>query len=123
MNVVVDMNLSPIWCDVLKDAGHCALHWSDVGPADSSDDEIMSWAQRNDTVILTADLDFSRILALSDRKSPSIVLMRLGRHAPASHSSILLKALERFAEELSKGAVLSIDIRRLRARLLPLSND
>jgi predicted nuclease of predicted toxin-antitoxin system len=123
MNVVVDMDPSPIWCDVLKEAGHHAQHWVSIGAADSSDDEIMSWAERNDHVILTSNLDFTRIRALSDRKSPSVVLMRLGRHSPALHRSVLLEALEHFAEELSAGAVLSIDTRGLRARLFPLTHD
>lgn len=28
MKLLVDMNLSPLWVDVLKGAGHDALHWS-----------------------------------------------------------------------------------------------
>ena len=45
MRIVVDMNLSPRWVDVLTDAGFDATHWLDLGPADATDSQIMDFAR------------------------------------------------------------------------------
>ena len=123
MKIVVDMNLSPNWCSVLNRAGHSSQHWSEIGAADSEDREIVDWARANGHIILTADLDFTGILATSGDLRPSVIVMRLGRHSPALHGSLLTGASEMFAEDLRKGAVLSIDNKSLRARLLLLARD
>ena len=52
------MNLSPNWCGYLNAEGHDAIHWSEVGPPQTTDVEIMRWAS-----VLTNDLDFGAILA------------------------------------------------------------
>ncbi len=31
MKLLVDMNLSPAWVDVLRQAGFEAIHWSEIG--------------------------------------------------------------------------------------------
>lgn len=43
MKILVDMNLSPAWIDVLKSAGLEATHWSTVGAPGAPDREIMLW--------------------------------------------------------------------------------
>jgi len=45
MKLLIDMNPSPRWVGVFEDAGFEALHWSDVGPLDAPDAEIMSFAR------------------------------------------------------------------------------
>jgi predicted nuclease of predicted toxin-antitoxin system len=37
MNFLVDMNLSPNWADFLNEAGHIAVHWSNVGAPTAGD--------------------------------------------------------------------------------------
>ena len=63
MKLLVDMNLSPRWIDLLTEAGFEAAHWSAVGAANASDTEIVGYASAHDYVVLTHDLDFSAILA------------------------------------------------------------
>ena len=31
LKIVIDLNLSPDWCDVFRAAGWDAMHWSEVG--------------------------------------------------------------------------------------------
>ena len=52
MKIVVDMNLSPRWAKFLADAGYEAVHWSQVGPGDASDQDLMGWAAEQDHVVL-----------------------------------------------------------------------
>jgi hypothetical protein len=53
------------------------LRVTDVLPATASDAQVVAQAQRNDRIILTQDLDFSDIVALSGAERPSLVILRL----------------------------------------------
>jgi predicted nuclease of predicted toxin-antitoxin system len=70
MKLLVDMNLSPEWVAVLKEAGWETEHWSKVGDPRAADSEIMAWATKHGHVVFTHDLDFGSLLALdSGRKT------------------------------------------------------
>jgi len=45
MKFLLDMNLAPRWCEEFMRRGHEAVHWSDVGPYDAPDIELMIWAR------------------------------------------------------------------------------
>jgi len=72
MRVLIDMNLSPAWASFLRDAGFAADHWSEMGARTAADRDIMQWAADRGAVVLTADLDFSAILAASGENGPSV---------------------------------------------------
>ena len=78
MKLIVDMNLSPRWVQVLVDAGFEATHWSSLGAHNAPDSEIMAYASVNDSVVLTHDLDFGSILAATHGEKPSVVQIRAG---------------------------------------------
>ena len=46
-------------------------------PASASDEEIISFAAREQRCVITQDLDFSALMALSGRTAPSIITLRL----------------------------------------------
>jgi predicted nuclease of predicted toxin-antitoxin system len=119
VKIVVDMNLSTLWVGVLRSAGYEAVHWSRVGSGGDSDDEIVSYADRNASIIMTRDLDFGEYIATSGRNWPSVVQLRARRGAPAFHSKLVLKALAETREALEHGALVTIDADRVRVRLLP----
>ncbi len=58
MKILVDMNLSPRWKNLLTQAGFEAIHWSEIGPGNAPDRSLFDYAARNNFVILTHDLDF-----------------------------------------------------------------
>lgn len=122
MNILIDMNLSPAWADFLTGAGFTAVHWSNEGAPDASDREIMAWASENSFIILTADLDFSAILAATQRRSPSVILLRSGSLALETVGSAVLDAIRQAREELVGGAIVSVDVEKARIRVLPLGN-
>ena len=121
MKVLVDMNLSPRWVGFLADAGFEAIHWSEVGAGNASDSEVMGWAAESGYVVLTADLDFGAILAATQRRGPSVVLLRSENLAPDVAGNMVLAAIRQAVQELADGAILSIDANRARLRILPLS--
>ena len=74
MKLLVDMNLSPRWVQLLRDAGWEAAHWSTVGKPNATDSEITAYAAANNYVILTSDLDFGAILASTRELLPRSAL-------------------------------------------------
>ena len=50
MKLLIDMNLSPRWVDVLVNAGIEAAHWSAIGAYSAPDSEIMAYAKANDYI-------------------------------------------------------------------------
>lgn len=117
---MIDMNLSPIWERVLKDAGWEAVHWSCIGDPGASDKEIMTWAKTNEHVVFTHDLDFGSILAATKADCPSVVQIRIQDVNPHHIVDLVVSALGRFQEHLEKGALISIDENKSRVRILPM---
>jgi len=75
MKILIDMNLSPDWVQVLESAGHEAVHWSVVGNHDAPDLELFQWAIMRGYTVFTHDLDFGAILAATETRAPSVVQM------------------------------------------------
>lgn len=103
MRILIDMNLSPQWVDVLEDEGHTATHWHSVGEQDASDRTLMQWAKRNGYVVFTHDLDLSAILAATQAAAPSVVQMRTDDVLPSAHSQPVLRAFRQSETDLEKG--------------------
>lgn len=120
MRFLIDMNLSPRWVDSLAAAGIQAAHWSRLGDSTAPDAVIMSFAAANDYVVVTHDLDFSAILAVTHGERPSVVQIRADNLSPEKIGSRVTAALRQAMPELERGALLVIDVHRTRLRLLPL---
>lgn len=120
MKLLVDMNLSPRWVNLLAGAGFEAAHWSTVGACAATDPEIMAFAKTNGYVVLTHDLDFGAILAATQGEKPSVVQIRAADVSPDVIGKSVLAALQQMAVELEAGALLTIDPNRARLRVLPL---
>jgi predicted nuclease of predicted toxin-antitoxin system len=76
MKLLIDMNLSPGWVGLLRDSGWDTEHWSGVGAANATDSQIMDFAALNGYVVVTHDLDFGAILAVTHGRKPSVVQIR-----------------------------------------------
>ena len=120
MKFLIDMNLAPRWVGWLCDGGLEAVHWSQIGAFDAPDYEIMAYAVEHDFVVFTHDLDFGTILAATGGGKPSVVQIRGADIRPEAVGEILLRALQQMAQELEQGALLTIDAKRARLRILPL---
>ena len=120
MKLLVDMNLSPRWIGLLKDSGVEAMHWSMVGKINATDADIMAYAMTNDCIVLTHDLDFSAILAVTHGEKPSVVQIRADDVSPSAIGMQVVTALRQMESELEAGALLTIDPSRTRLNLLPL---
>ncbi|VEN73748.1 conserved hypothetical protein [Candidatus Desulfarcum epimagneticum] len=120
MKIVLDMNLSPIWAPYLEAGGYEARHWSEIGAVSASDIEIMKWARNNGFVVFTHDLDFGTLLYTTKAVAPSVVQLRIEDIRPESVGKLVLIALSKAKSEIEQGALVTIDPRKNRVRLLPL---
>lgn len=119
MRLLIDMNLSPRWAEWLNSAGHQAKHWSAVGPGGAPDADLLSHAKASGTVLITQDLDFGAILAVSGDNRPSVIQVRAEDNSPEAIGPMLLKAIELMTAELNAGALVTVEPARNRVRLLP----
>lgn len=120
LRVVIDVNLSPEWVSVLRNAGFDAVHWVDVGSPSALDREIMDWAVAKGYAIFSHDLDFSTMLALTQAEGPSLIQIRGPHVLPEQMADALVSSLHRFRSDLEAGALLLIEPGRSRVRILPL---
>jgi predicted nuclease of predicted toxin-antitoxin system len=120
MKVLLDMNLSPQWVKLLTDSGFEVLHWFTTGNPGAPDIEIFEFARLNGYIIITHDIDFTQLLALTGAESPSVILIRAKNIMVNSFSEKLIKALKENKEVITNGAILVIDDDKMRIRILPL---
>lgn len=120
---IVDMNASPAWVDFLNERGHTAAHWSSLGDIEALDQVIMSYAKERGAIVLTADLDFGELLAVSGDTGPSVLTIRMGDLRPETIGDRVAQTLTLCEQELTAGALVVIDPERRRLRLLPLRED
>jgi predicted nuclease of predicted toxin-antitoxin system len=120
MKVLIDMNLSPAWIEDLKEAGIESVHWSQIGKPDAPDLEILHWASKEGYVVFTHDLDFGSLLAAHKTACPSVIQIRTQDVSPAFLSKTVTLALKQFEHYIEKGALITIDEKRARVRVLPI---
>ncbi len=120
LKILVDMNLSPGWVEVFRAAGWEAVHWSQVGRADTPDAEVFAYARAQGAVVFTSDLDFPAILAAVRSRLPSVVQLRSGSLLPSRSGERVVRVLRQVSEALQQGAVVVIEAGRHRVRVLPL---
>ena len=120
LKLLIDMNLSPAWVQVLRKHGWQAMHWSTVGDPGASDEEIMDWAVAHQYVVFTHDLDFGTMLALSHQVGPSVLQVRTQDTLPDYLEGSVIAALTQHEGDLSDGALVVVDEGRSRVRVLPI---
>jgi predicted nuclease of predicted toxin-antitoxin system len=120
IQLVVDMNLSPDWITELANHGWSSVHWSNVGNPRADDKEIMEWARTNGFVVFTHDLDFGTTLALTHETGPSVLQVRGQNVMPQHMAPFVVAALRQHDAMLATGAIVVVEERKCRVRVLPL---
>ena len=120
---LADMNISPLTVEQLKNHKWDIIRVSEIMDIRSKDTEILLYAKENDRVIITHDIDFSMLLAISGLKKPSVINLRLEENRPDLVTNRLLMVVAGMENELTEGAVLSVDEVSIRYRLLPIAGD
>ena len=115
------MPLSPHLAAWLAGFGHDAVHAVTLGLSTASDVEIIAVARREQRTIITADLDYPRLLALARAAEPSLILFRGGNWKDSDIRARLAAILDRIATSEIAGSIIVVEHERIRRRRLPLT--
>ncbi len=122
MRFLADMGVSQAVVIWLRENRHVAWHLRERGLQRLPDREIFRLAGEEGRIVLTFDLDFSEIAALS-RQTTSVILFRLTNERSANVVRRLESALGQESGALESGAILTIEEHRVRIRRLPLGSS
>ncbi len=120
MKILVDMNLSPDWVNVLSQHNVQSVHWKDIGESNAADIELINWAKDHNYIIFTHDLDFGSLLRLTQAEGPSVIQVRTQDVTVSNQGDMIISVLNDYRSFLEKGALLTLDEEKLRMRILPL---
>lgn len=120
MNFLVDMPLSPDLAGWLRAQGHDAVHASELSLHQSPDEMILAAAAGQNRVIITADLDFPMLLAISRAGGPGLILLRGGNYTEAESLECVSRVLMSIAHDELPKSIVVVDRERVRRRWLPI---
>lgn len=119
MKFLLDMPVSVLLLDVLQAHGHEGVHAYQIGKDRAPDDELLEIARRESRVIITADLDFPRLMALSLMKGPGLILFRGGNYSDSEMCDLLARVLGKVRPETLARSICVVDRKRIRVTRLP----
>lgn len=121
MRILADVHISPSTVLRLNDLGHDAVRADTILPGSAADRAIVGLAVAEDRVILTQDLDFSEIIALSGDVRPSLITLRLSDPTVENVNLVLESVLPDLEPAVVAGIAATVEDNRTRIRQLPIS--
>lgn len=105
MRFLLDANLSPKLVAALSATGHTSRHVDEIGLLGASDVTIFDRAAADGDVLITADSDFTNLLAARGSSGPWVVLLRHVAELPwREHEALLIANLPVVLADLEEGA-------------------
>lgn len=121
MKFLGDMGISPQTIRQLRRLGYDAVHLGEQGLARMPDPNILDKARAEGRILLTVDLDFAQLVAISGEQLPSVILFRLGNATRAALENRLFAVLKACHNDLEEGAIVSVSDDGFRVRALPVN--
>jgi len=120
---LANMGISPDTVTWLRGLGYDAIHLDKEGLGRLPDSQILVRAHAEGYIVLTHDLDFGDLMAASGASAPSVIIFRLRNMRPDSVNRHLRQIIERFDQELERGAIITVTEANIRVRDLPIETD
>ena len=120
IRLLADVHISPKTVADLQKQGYEIMRSSEFLPANAPDINILEFARTENWVVLTQDLDFSMLVALSRYSQPSLITLRLSSAKPDTVTQKLLEVLPQIEEALQEGSAITIQDESIRIRKLPV---
>lgn len=121
MRLLVDESIQQQVAVLLTEAGHDAVHLSDLDLLGATDEQVLASAYETGRTLITADTDFGALLSVTGSSGPSVLLLRRpGRHVP-QRADAILSAVETARLHIEAGALVVVEPHRLRIRQLPIT--
>jgi predicted nuclease of predicted toxin-antitoxin system len=121
LKLLLDMNVTPRLVSFLTTSGVDSAHWQEVGRASAEDSDIADFAAEHDLTVVTHDLDFGALLSRTGRRSPSVIQIRADDLSVEQLGDKIVWLVENYAEEIAGGALVTLDLLRVRIRILPIT--
>jgi len=118
-----DECISPSTVTFLIKLGYKAVHAEDAKMSTAKDAEILNYTAQKDMILITQDLDFSALLALSGKSHPGVITLRLKFPSPENVNKSLKKLLDSQKEKQIKGSIIILEETKIRFRKLPILPD
>jgi predicted nuclease of predicted toxin-antitoxin system len=119
---LLDMPVSSLLLTVLHAYGHEGVHAHQIGKDRATDRELLEIARREHRIVITADLGFPRLLALTSAEGPGLILFRGGNYSDAEMCELLERVLAEVEPERLVNSICVVDRRRVRLTRLPLQH-
>jgi predicted nuclease of predicted toxin-antitoxin system len=120
MRLLLDQGLPRSTVLHLLNDGIEAVHVGDRGLATASDTTNLDFGRQETMVVVTLDADFHALLALSGATRPSVIRIRIEGLRAENLSRLLVNVLQICADDLLKGAMVSVTESGVRIRHLPV---
>lgn len=114
------MPLSPGLAVWLERQGHDAVHALDAGLDRATDEVILEHSRGEQRIVVTADLDYPRLLAMAQAEGPGLILFRGGNYSEQETIERLTRVLEMVPNEELPNCIVVIEKGRIRRRRLPI---
>ena len=123
MRFLIDQPVNPMPAEWLVGKGYDAFHLRERGLSRLPDEDIFRLGVAEDRIIVTADLDFSRIIALSGRHAPGLILFRADPVTDRQMLTMLERVIQSVSEEQLVRSVVVVDTQSFRIAPLPLKPE
>jgi predicted nuclease of predicted toxin-antitoxin system len=123
MRFLADMGVSWRVVEWLRDNGHDAIHLREQQLHRLPNGGVFAKAADEQRIILTWDLDFTEIVALSNTRIVSAIVFCLLNTRSTNVIRRLARVLTESVRDLEEGAVISVEESRHRVRLLPIGRE
>ncbi|MEK7278097.1 MAG: DUF5615 family PIN-like protein [Chloroflexota bacterium] len=120
MRFLGNMGISSRTVEWLRQQSHDAIHLRDEGLQRLPDEDILAKARAERRTVLTMDLDFGYLLAISKEQLPSVIIFRLSDERSEVVNKRLADVLAQCSNDIEAGAVISVGDDDIRVRRLPI---
>ena len=122
MRFLADMGVALRIVEELRSEGHDAIHLNEEGLHRLPNGMIFEKAAAEGRILLTFDLDFGEIVALSGGRLVNVIVFRLRNTRTPHVMDRLKKVLKESVQDLEQGAIIVVEESRHRIRHLPLGS-
>jgi predicted nuclease of predicted toxin-antitoxin system len=119
MRFLADAGVAGRVVNWLRERGHDAVHLRDQRLERLPDSEVFAKASAEKRVLLTFDLDFGELVALSASPAASVIMFRLHDTRTPRVIGRLEQVLAQSAAQLERGAIVVVEEARHRVRAHP----
>ena len=120
MKFLADMGISARTIIFLRNLGYDSLHLREEQLQRAEDKIVLQKAYNEGRILLTHDLDFGELIAASGARLPSVIIFRLRDMRPDCVNHHLQRVILDRNDFLEQGAILSVNEKRVRVRILPI---